>query len=78
MPVVAVTRAFVLGGHRLEPGARLIARRAGDDWYVTFNGLEVRADRGTVGELESKHVIEMYERRTARDEEYQVAPTKSS
>ena len=76
MPVVAVIRAFELGGHRLEPGARLIGRKVKDAWFVTLNGLEVKADQGTVGELDSKAVIAMEERRTARDEEYQIAPTK--
>ena len=78
MPIVGVIKPVELGDYTAQPGARLIARKSGDHWVVTFNGLEVKVPKGAVDLLDSKAVRRVEERRTARDEEYSVAPTKPS
>ena len=78
MPIVGVVKPLDLNGHSVQPGARMIARKDGDQWLVLLNGLEVKVPRGSVDLVDSKAVRQVEERRTARDEEYAVAPSKPS
>ena len=78
MPIVGVVKPLDLNGHLVQPGARMIARKDGDQWMVLLNGLEVKVPRGSVDLVDSKAVRQVEERRTARDEEYAVAPSKPS
>ena len=76
MTVVEVILAFPAPGGPLAPGARLQAWRAPDGWRVVFNGAELRPPPGAVGEPGSPEVKAAVERRSAREEEYQLAPPK--
>ena len=57
-------------------GARMLARKTGNHWYVLLNGLEVKVPPGSVDLIDSKAVQKVDERRSAREEEYQLAPSK--
>lgn len=72
--VIEVIEPFPAPGGPLAPGARLQAWRAPDGWRVLFNGAELRPPAGAVGELGSAEVKAAVERRSAREEEYQLAP----
>lgn len=78
--VVEVIRSFRVRDYEVQPGARVLAWRSSAEapWNVIFNGADVPVPLGTVGELDSAEVKRAAEeRKSAREEEYQLAPTKS-
>lgn len=73
---VEVMQPFGVGPHTVPAGARLVARQEDGVWYVFFNGAELRMARGVVGALDSPEVkAAAEERKSAREEEYQLAAT---
>ena len=78
---VEVIRAFHPGGPasvEVAPGARLWGAQVDGHWRLLFNGADVDVPDGTVGEPDSVEVKQAAEeRRSAREEEYQSAPTPS-
>jgi hypothetical protein len=76
--VVEAMRSFQAGSYEVRPGSRLLAWKAADGWRVIFNGSDVPVPDGTVGEIDSVEVKKAAEeRKSAREEEYQLAPTKT-
>ena len=73
--VVEVMRRFTVGKSAIDPGARLLAWQGPAGWTVIFNGAHVPVPEGTVGEIDSAAVKQAAEeRKSAREEEYQLAP----
>ena len=75
MDVVEVLVAQKLGDAEVKAGARVLARRGDGVWLVLMNGAEHRVRLDALGALGSAKVIAAVERRSARDEEYAIAPS---
>jgi len=81
LQAVEVIRSFRPGGvnaAEVSAGARLWGWKTDGRWRVLFNGADVDVPDGTVGEPDSVEVKQAAEeRRSAREKEYQTAPTPS-
>lgn len=74
---VEAMKTFCVFDYEVQPGARLLAWKSPTEWRVVFNGAEVAVPAGSVGEIDSAEVKQAAEeRKSAREEEYQLAPTK--
>lgn len=77
--MVEVMRAFRTGGEGsfvVQPGRRVWAWKGASGWRVVFNGAEIAVPEGTVGDIDSAEVKQAAEeRKSAREEEYQEAPS---
>lgn len=74
---VEVIRPFKVLEYEVRPGSRLHGIKSPAGWVVLFNGLDLLVPAGTVGEIDSPEVkAAAEERRSAREEEYQTAPTR--
>ncbi len=80
--VVETIRAFSIAGpgsFEVQPGSRVLAWKGPAGWRVIFNGAEMAVPAGTVGDIDSAEVKQAAEeRRSAREEEYQLAPSSKT
>jgi hypothetical protein len=75
--IVEVIQPFKVGTYEVSPGSRVLAWRSVSCWHVIFNGADIRLPPGIVGDIDSMEVKQAAEeRRSAREEEYQLAPSK--
>ena len=73
--IVEFLKELEADGRVFRPGTRLPAWKTKDGWMLIFNGTEIPAPKGVVGEIESPAVQAAVEQRSAREEEYQSAPS---
>lgn len=72
--IVEALAPIQVAGQTLPAGTRLLAWESGSSWVVILNGSEAKVPAGAVGTIDSSAVRDAVEKRSAREEEYQLAP----